>query len=152
MTRVEAAVARFKEGCNCSQAILSTYAEPFGLPREHAIRVACGFGGGMRQADVCGAVTGAFMVLGWVFGPAVCPGQPAKDDTYRKVEALAAQFVASRGTLQCRELLGCDVTTAEGLAKARAEKLFTTTCPDLVQKAAEILEDMLKAKLPTEEA
>ena len=152
MTRVETAVTRFREGCNCSQAILSTYAEPFGLSCAQALRLACGFGGGMRQAGICGAVTGALMVLGWVFGPEACPGQPAKDETYRKVEAFAAQFAAARGSLQCRELLGCDIITPEGLAKARAGKLFTTTCPDLIQQAAEILEDMLKGKLPAEEA
>jgi C_GCAxxG_C_C family probable redox protein len=152
MTRVETAVSRFKEGCNCSQAIFSVYTEPFGLSRECALRVACGFGGGMRLARTCGAVTGAVMVLGWVFGPEACPGQPAKDETYRRVEAFAGRFADGRGSLECRELLGCDIATPEGLAQARAEKLFTTICPDMVRTAAEILEDMLKAQLAAGEA
>ncbi len=151
MTRVETAVSRFAEGCNCAQAILSTYAEPLGLSREHALRLACGFGGGMRLAQTCGAVTGAFLVLGWVFGPTACPGQPAKDETYRRVEVFAKRFTDARGALNCRDLLGCDISTADGLARAKAGKLFTTVCPDLVRSAAQILEDMLQGQPAHEE-
>ena len=62
MSRVERAVRRFAEGFNCSQAILSAYAEHFGLEEETAMKVAAGFGGGMgRLGRTCGAVTGAFM-------------------------------------------------------------------------------------------
>ena len=60
----EQAVERFKRGFNCSQAVLGSYCREFGLDCEQAFRIATGFGGGMRMAETCGAVTGAFMVLG----------------------------------------------------------------------------------------
>ena len=70
MSRVEQAVSCFQGGFNCSQAVLSTYAQDFGLDREAALKLAAGFGGGMgRMAGTCGAVTGAFMVLGLKHGP-----------------------------------------------------------------------------------
>ncbi len=65
MSRIENAVSRFAEGYNCSQAVLSAYAEQLGVDGETALKIAAGFGGGLgRMAETCGAVTGAFMVLG----------------------------------------------------------------------------------------
>ncbi len=49
MTRVEEAVAYFKEGFSCSQAILTAYGPTVGLDRETALKVASGFGGGMGR-------------------------------------------------------------------------------------------------------
>ena len=141
--RVDEAVAKFRSGCNCSQAVLSTYGKGFGLDEALANRLACGFGGGMRRADVCGAVTGALMVLGLRHGPTSCPGQPQKNETYAAVQAFQARFAERQGTVMCRDLLGCDVTTPDGLAKAQAENLFKTICPEAVQVAGEILEEML---------
>jgi hypothetical protein len=43
----------------------------------------------------------------------------------------------------CRELLGCDLTTAEGMETAKQKGLFTERCPRFVRDAAEILEDVL---------
>ena len=143
MSRIETAVSRFKDGCNCSQAILATYGEALGLPPETALRVACGFGGGMRRADVCGAVTGALMVLGLRHGPTSCPGQPQKNETYAQVQAFHTRFAERQGTVMCRDLLGCDISTPDGQQKAQAEQLFKTICPEAVKMAAEILEEML---------
>lgn len=143
MSRIETAVSRFKDGCNCSQAILATYGEELGLPPETALRVACGFGGGMRRADVCGAVTGALMVLGLRHGPTSCPGQPQKNETYTQVQVFHARFAERQGSVICRDLLGCDISTPDGQQKAQAEQLFKTICPEAVKVAAEILEEML---------
>jgi C_GCAxxG_C_C family probable redox protein len=141
--RVEEAVAKFRGGCNCAQAILSSYGKALGLDEAMANRLACGFGGGMRRADTCGAVTGALMVLGLRHGPTSCPGQPQKNETYAQVQAFNARFAERQGTLSCKDLLGCDVTTAEGLQQAQAAQLFKTICPEAVRVAAEILEEML---------
>jgi hypothetical protein len=67
MTKIEQAVAYFKEGFSCSQAIVAAYAPSLGLDRDTALKIASGFGGGMgRLAETCGAVTGSFMVLAQV--------------------------------------------------------------------------------------
>ncbi|GEM_PF-3273415 len=65
MSRAEDAVSLFEGGHNCAQAILSTYGVELGIDLEGALKLACGFGGGMaRMAETCGAVTGAFMGVG----------------------------------------------------------------------------------------
>jgi C_GCAxxG_C_C family probable redox protein len=144
MDRVQAAVSRFQEGCSCSQAILSTYGPMYGLSAETALKVAAGFGGGMgRMAETCGAVTGAFMVLGLKCGPTTAEDQKAKEKTYELVRQFAARFKARNRSLACRDLLGCDISSPEGYQQAKGQKLFSTICPKIVQDAAEILGQLL---------
>jgi len=143
MSRVEAAVACFQSGYCCSQAILATYAELFALDRELALKLAAGFGGGMGcTADTCGAVTGAFMVLGLRYGNTV-PVRSAKEAAYQWVRQFSERFKGRHGSLRCRDLLGCDISTPEGFQVALNRKLFSTVCPKVVQDAAEILEELL---------
>ena len=55
----------FAEGYNCSQAVLLAFADECGLTQETAALLASSFGGGMgRLREVCGAVSGMFMVAG----------------------------------------------------------------------------------------
>ncbi len=142
--RVEAAVGTFREGFNCSQAILSTYGGEFGLERETALKAAAAFGGGMGGlGEVCGAVTGALVVIGLRYGHKEAKDRETKAKTYARARDFAGRFRSRHGALCCRELLGCDLTTPEGMAKARQQGLFTELCPRLVRTAAEILEDAL---------
>jgi len=141
MSRIELALSRFAEGFNCSQAVFSSCAE--GMDEETALRIASGFGGGMgRMAGTCGAVTGAMMVLGLRFG-GTAPDREAKERVYARIREFADRFKARNGSLVCRDLLGCDISTPEGYEVAQEKELFTTTCPRLVRAAAEILEEML---------
>ncbi len=141
--KVEQAVEKFKKGFNCSQAILSSYSEQFSLDCEKAFRVATGFGGGMRMGDTCGAVTGALMVLGLKYGNIAAEDKQSKAKTYTKVEEYTRRFKALNGSVMCRDLLGCDISTPEGRKQAEEKGLYTSRCPRLVQDAAEILEEML---------
>ncbi|UCD76152.1 MAG: C_GCAxxG_C_C family protein [Phycisphaerales bacterium] len=143
MTTIEQAVSLFRGDCNCSQAILGTYGEELGLAPELACRIACGFGGGMRTADTCGAVTGALMVLGLRYGPAQCEDVDAKDQTYQLAAEFQQRFRSRNGSTICRELLGCDVSTDQGRQEAKEREVFDRICPGFVRDAAEILEQML---------
>jgi len=142
--KVEEAVGCFREGFNCSQAILSTYGSEFGLERETALKAAAAFGGGMGGlGEVCGAVTGALVVIGLKYGYTEAKDKETKEKTYARARDLAGRFRSQHGALCCRELLGCDLTTVEGMATARQKGLFIELCPRLVRAAAEILEDVL---------
>jgi C_GCAxxG_C_C family probable redox protein len=137
------ALSRFAEGFNCSQAVLSAYAVRFGLDDETALKIASGFGGGMgRMAGTCGVVTGAFMVLGLKYGAAL-PDRDAKEKVYVRIREFADRFKARNVSLVCKDLLGCDISTAEGYSVAKERNLIATTCPKFVRDAAEILEEML---------
>ncbi len=140
----EQAVERFKKGMNCSQAVLSSYSESFGLDGETASRVATGFGGGMRMAETCGAVTGAFMVLGLKYGNSTAQDKEGKAKTYEKIVEYTNRFKARNGSVKCRQLLDCDISTLKGMEKARENGLFDSVCPKIVQEAIEILEEMLE--------
>ncbi len=144
MSRVETALSRFAEGYNCCQAVLSAYAGQFGLDNETALKVAAGFGGGMgRMAETCGAVTGAFMVLGLEYGQA-SPEREAKEAVYCRIGECARQFRARHGSLLCRELLECDISLPGGAQRARELELFSKACPQFVRGACEILEEMFQ--------
>jgi C_GCAxxG_C_C family probable redox protein len=144
MNRAETALSHFAEGFNCAQAVLSAYVDRFGLDDATAMKIASGFGGGMgRMGETCGAVTGAFMVLGLKFGGAV-PDRETKERIHAKVQVFAEHFKARNSSLTCKNLLGCDISTPKGHEAAREKGLFTTVCPKAVRDAVEILEEMLE--------
>ena len=129
---------------NCAQSVLTAFSEDFGLKQDMAYNIAQGFGGGMHINGTCGAVTGAYMVLGLA--------NPVSQDNPRrnmdKVVALEAEFNRKfkdlHGALNCTELLGYDLSIPEQLTKAREKGLFTDKCPVFVGDAAQIVEDLLK--------
>jgi len=144
MSKADVAVAAFKEGYSCSQAVLSAYAADFGIERVLALRLAAGFGGGMgRMGEVCGALTGAFMVLGLKHGAIAANDHQAKEKTHERVRELARRFKARHGSLRCRELTGCDLSTPEGYELAKQQGVFSRLCPQLVQDAAALLGEAL---------
>ena len=142
MSDVSKATQKFRDGCACSQAILDVYGTPLGLAHEQAMRVAAGFAGGMRLGETCGAVTGAFMVLGLRHCSADCDRPGGRAEVYARVMEFADRFRERNGSLLCRDLLGCDISTPEGMKQARERNLFKTTCVQMVRDAAEILEEM----------
>jgi len=143
MSRVDEAVDCFCRGAACSQAILGTYGPLVGLPREQGLKLASGFAGGMRLAQTCGAVTGAFMVLSLKHAGDNCDQRDGRDSVYAAIRQFTAQFQQRNRSVICKELMGCDISTREGVQKALKEGLYRTICPNLVRHAAEILEQML---------
>jgi C_GCAxxG_C_C family probable redox protein len=148
MNITEQAVSCFEGGFNCAQAVLSAYAPEFGLEPTMALKVAGAFGGGMgRLGQTCGALTGAFMVIGLKYGKASADDdeEQTKEKAYRLVQELAARFAARHGSIACKDLLGCDIGTPEGRLQAKEAELFATRCPKFVRDAAEIVGQLLLA-------
>jgi C_GCAxxG_C_C family probable redox protein len=144
MERVETAVAKFKEGFSCSQAVFSAYAELLGLNQELALKISQPFGGGMaHMGETCGTVTGAFLVIGLKHGRVKAEDKEAKEKTYELVKEFVKRFKSLHNYLKCKDLLGHDIGTPEGSKHIEEEKLFETFCPQLVRHAAEILEEIL---------
>ena len=144
---IECATTRFKEGYACSQAVFSAFAGDFGLSDELALKLSAPFGGGMgRQGEVCGAVTGALMLIGLKSGNITAADRTAKEKTYSLVEEFTTRFRARHKTILCRELLGCELNTPEGFQQAKEQQLFIKVCPLVVQDAAEIVSGMLQVE------
>jgi C_GCAxxG_C_C family probable redox protein len=145
MGKAQQAVALHGRGCNCAQAVLCAFARDLGLEERAALRIATGFGGGMgRTGSTCGAVTGAYMVLGLARGMNDPEEKIRKDATYTLVREFADRFRKKHGALGCRELLGVDIGTAEGLKLAHEGDLFSTRCNTLIHDAVLVLQGVLK--------
>lgn len=144
MDKLNDALLTFASGFNCSQSVLTAFSSELGLGTDQALRIACGFGGGMgRTAQTCGAVTGACMVIGLKHGQTQKDDKTAKEKTYAFVREFVDLFTKKHGSTLCRELLSCNVSTPEGYQKAVEENLFKTVCPGLVESAVEILQKIV---------
>ena len=138
------AEANFKEGYNCSQAVFAAFSEEVGLPRQTALQLASGFGGGIgRMREVCGAFSGAVMALGALYGS----DDPAhKTAVYAMVQELAAKFKAETGSLICRELLGLDKPEGDPHASPRTDAYYKKRpCAELCRIAADELAEYIAA-------
>lgn len=143
MDHSEQAGAFFQQGYNCAQAVLLAFAETYGLSPEQAAQTAAGFGGGMgRLGRTCGAVSGGLMVIGLAQGITAPGDRAAKEAVYALARQFQARFAGRFGSLDCKDLLGADISTPEGYAQARAEGRFAL-CTVFVQGAAAILTEIL---------
>ena len=133
----------FNMGIICAQQVLAHFAERLDLPEATALRVASAFGSGMGRAEVCGCVSGALMVLGLMHGPDGPCARPQKQAFYDRRDAFTEAIAKAHGGLLCREVLGHDLTTPEGMAAVRKDNLFITTCAPLVCATCALLEEYL---------
>ena len=145
MTRRERAVSAFMQGYNCAQSIVLAFADLLPVDEAALSRLSSSFGGGMgRLREVCGAVSGMFMVAGLLYGydgPEV--GQ-VKAEHYAKIQELAHRFEEKHGSIVCRELLGLTVRRDVPVPEARtAEYYKKRPCPEMIGEAAEILEQFI---------
>jgi C_GCAxxG_C_C family probable redox protein len=121
--------------------VLAGFGEACGIDRETAFRLGRGFGSGMGLGKTCGALTGAFLILGFKV-------QDAKDEkaaryrSYDLVREFVRRFEAIHGASRCSELLGVDMATDAGRKEAQERKLFKTLCPIFLKDAARILQEM----------
>ncbi len=141
--RPEHASAQFLRSMNCSQAVLETYAPSMGMSQETARRVAAAFAGGMGMGTECGAVTGAFMVIGLKYGKTEENDPRADEKTFAKVKEFAEEFTARHEHIDCSALLRVDMSTPEGVKEAVGKGLFTSACPKFVHSAGVILDKIL---------
>lgn len=144
-TRSETADAKFLEGYNCAQSVLFSFHEDFGLDMDCALKLACGFGGGMgRMGEICGAVSGGILVLGLKFGRGKSDERAQTDVAYARVREFMKRFSEKHGSCCCRELLGgCNLTTPEGQTYFKDNECLNLICRPCVRDAAAIVEDLL---------
>jgi len=143
MNNVEIAVDLFSKGFVCSQAILASYSEKFGLNKELALKLATPFGGGIaRKGEICGAVNGAIMVMGLKFGVMMADDRTSRENCYRMINTFINKFESKHNSIICRELLGLDISDPKEYELIREKNLFTTLCPQLVKSAAELLKEL----------
>ena len=141
MSKADTAAQYFDQSVNCAQSVFIAYAEDFGLTKDQALSLAVGFGAGMGRAqEVCGAVSGAIMVLGLRSQFKQGDGRDKINTVYAQVRRFIEEFTKQKGTIKCRDLLpGCDLSTEEG-QKYFKENNLRDQCKGFVRLACDILD------------
>lgn len=135
MNHEEMAVKFFEE-YRCSQAVFAAFSPELGLSEKQALKIGACFGSGMRKGEVCGACTGALMVLGLKYGE-------NKEKSDEVCDEFMDAFKQENESYICRDLIGCDISTPEGVEYARNNNLFREICPEMVASAARIVEEII---------
>lgn len=146
MTRREIAMENFKKGYNCSQSIVLAFEDILPMDGATLSKMASSFGGGMgRLREVCGSVTGMFMVAGLLYGYDGPETGEIKAEHYARIQELAHRFEEKHGTIICREMLGLEVKHDIPVPEARTEQYYKKRpCPEIIGDAAEILEKYIE--------
>jgi C_GCAxxG_C_C family probable redox protein len=144
VTHKEEAEALFSGGFNCAQSILTAFGVDLGIERDIALKLASPFGGGIgRTGHVCGAVTGAIMVIGLKFGAANTWNKVQKARVIKRTQQFIERFKRRHNNIECRELIGVDIGTDAGRTTYKRGNFFETHCTNFVRDAAEILDEIV---------
>jgi len=147
-THSELARKLFLQGYNCAQSVFVAFCDETGLDINTALKISSSFGGGMgRLREVCGAVTGMFMVVGMKYGYTNPSDKKAKAKHYELVQDLAKQFEKENGAIICRELLDLSVKNDNPVPDDRNKNYYKKRpCAKLVEEAARILDEYILKK------
>lgn len=139
------AVENFKQGYNCAQSVLLTFAEEVGFDKETALKLSSSFGGGMgRLREVCGAVSSMFAIAGLKQGYIEPDNDEIKAKHYELIQKLANIFKSKHDTIICRELLNLPEGADSPVPSKRTEQYYNTRpCEEFIRFAAEIIEQEL---------
>lgn len=143
MSHVSEALKLFGQKYHCSQAVFAAFSEEYGVSKKDALKIGGCFGSGMRKGEVCGACTGALMVLGLKYGKSRIDDMESKIKSDMVCDKFLDEFEKENGSYLCNTLLGCDISTPEGVQYALENELFTSFCPKMVKSAVIITEKIL---------
>ena len=124
MNRIEKSVELFNSGFLCSQAVFAAFSKDLGLSEEQALKIGACFGSGMRKGEVCGACTGALMVLGLKYGHSNADDKESKIKADKVCDKFLDEFKKENGSYLCRELLDCDISTPEVESASKITEKF----------------------------
>lgn len=144
-SRQEQAVEAFLGGCNCAQAVFSTYADLFGIDRQTAMNLTNSMGGGIsRLREVCGTVSAIALLTGLAEGEVDPKDLKAREKVYQRTRDLLAKFEEENGSLVCRELLGILGRERSARPSERTPEYYKKRpCAKFVACAAKIIEEEL---------
>jgi len=143
--KLTTAIDAFYNGNNCAQSVVKAYVEKLKFDEELALEMALGFGGGMgKMQKACGAVTGAYMVIGIYNSKVIVDKVQRKEETPHMIQAFKKAFCQRHQTDQCVHLLGCDIRTEAGQQIFKENHLKDKVCSKCIESSIVILDDLFK--------
>lgn len=140
----EKAIQSFRAGYNCAQAVVTAYSDKCDFDKELSAALSCGFGAGMgRMQETCGAVTGAFMVIGVYSYRKLTDPVERKEYAYPLIREFNKRFMERHGTTSCRVLLNCDILTDEGRQYIKDHNLHENVCEKCILTSVDMINDIL---------
>lgn len=141
MTALEFQREMSSKGCNCAQIVFSYFAEKNGLDINKALKITSAFGGGMGKGDVCGAITGAYMALGLIYGNDL--ENSDRSILKEKIKEFDLEFQKISMERCCEDILGVNVGDKEKVMEfAKKNPDFKAICPKLVINSINIIEKL----------
>lgn len=148
MTHKEKAEELVRQQYHYSQALLGAFADDIGLDIKTALKISTCFVGGMRQGGVCGCVSASAMIMGMILGSYDALDTEGEVNSVKKTEEFMRRFTEKmNGAINCRDILGKDLTNPEDVAVIREQNLMQKRCPKVLYACIEILEDILAEQL-----
>ncbi len=143
ISKADKAKEYFANNFNCSQAVFTAFATEMGIEEELALKLATQFGGGARCGQLCGAVSGALMVLGLKYGHFQSDNSEQKAQAYKIATEFNKRFCEINGSVVCKDLLGYNLSVPDEMALIKEKNLFSTVCPKVISDATEVVEQIL---------
>lgn len=138
----------FKQGYNCCQSVVLAFADVLPLDRQTLEKISIGFGAGMgRTRNLCGSVSAFAIVIGLLHDKEQNIAKD-KEDVYRELQSLTAEFEKLNKSVVCSELLKNVKDLTKGyVPDVRDENYYKTRpCAKFVTDSAGILNDWLQCK------
>ena len=133
----------FMKGIDCSQVVAGEFTEKTGMTLEQLRKMSACFGGGMMCGETCGAVTGALMVIGLVYGHDAEDDTKQKELMQQKVMEFKTRYAKKHPSTMCRDLLKHDISQPGEMEKVLEEGTMFSYCPCVVADVIKILEEIL---------
>lgn len=142
--KAEQAKENFREGYNCCQAVVLAFSQELGIDKITLAKLGSSFGGGMgKLREVCGGVSGMFMVAGMLLGYSDPCAQSEKAEHYKLIQELAAKFKQEYGSIICRDLI-IESATGSHIPAERTEEYYKKRpCGEYVGFCARIIAELL---------
>lgn len=143
--KISTAIDAFYNGNNCAQSVIKAYVDELRIDEQQALDMALGFGGGMgKMQKDCGAVTGAYMVIGMHNSHFISDIDERKEETPLMIQTFRKKFCQRHQSDQCVHLLGCDIRTEAGQKYFKDNHLKDKVCSKCIESAINILEELFK--------
>ena len=139
-TTVEMAIANFGCGFNCAQSVVEPFCKKYCADRDSVLKACAGFGHGFRLSEICGAISGAAVVIGLKYGKDSTTNRAEKENCNKKTLEFMNKFQESNPSIICREVLKSSAETHKNGQPLQIQG--RSSCENMIISAVNLLEEL----------